>query len=167
MTVKAVVWHHSATQDGEAKDWAAILAYHTSFRVDGKSVSEVEYEARLVQGLGTKFERPWSDIGYHFGIERVGGGSPIVIQGRPVTKEGAHCKGMNGKALGVCVVGNFDLEPPDHDQLTAAVLLAQRLNAQFNLGPVNHHYHRQFADKTCPGSKFPQLKEFRRLIGGT
>ena len=88
MTPQHVLIHHSLTKDGEVVDWEAIRRYH-----------------REVNG--------WSDIGYHYGIERVGKGILLQI-GRPESQPGAHAKEMhmNSKSLGFCVVGNYDLAPP-------------------------------------------------------
>lgn len=46
-------------------------------------------------------ERGWSDIGYHYIIDRDG----TVVTGRPVSKAGAHVKGRNANSIGVCLIG--------------------------------------------------------------
>lgn len=137
---QAVVWHHSATKDGETNDWAGIKRYHVE-------------------------EKGWRDIGYHWGVERVSGKLELKI-GRPLSWEGGHCVGKNKIAIGVCVVGNFDLAAPDAETLAFAVRLGQAIGEVFPLiRPESHFYHRQFAPRTCPGTKFPALEEFRRLLG--
>ena len=47
MNPQYIVIHHSLTKDGTVADWEAIRRYH-----------------KEING--------WSDIGYHYGIERVG-----------------------------------------------------------------------------------------------
>ena len=44
----------------------------------------------------------WSDVGYHWIIERDG----AVRPGRPLWKMGAHCPPWNRKSWGVCVIGD-------------------------------------------------------------
>ena len=135
----AIVWHHSATKDGDSNDWEAIRRYH----------------------IETK---GWRNIGYHWGIERENG-AIVVREGRPLNWEGGHCVGWNKIALGVCVVGNFDMAPPDEEILAAAVKLGQNLMAQFPaITPERSFYHRQFAQKSCPGKLFPDLSDFRARL---
>jgi hypothetical protein len=43
----------------------------------------------------------WSDLGYHYLIDRDG----TVAKGRPVEKAGAHCKGHNSTTIGVSLFG--------------------------------------------------------------
>lgn len=137
----AIVWHHSATRDGVTNDWAGIRRYHME-------------------------EKGWANIGYHAGIERVNG----VVQwhwGRPLHQEGGHCVGWNKIALGVCVVGNFDLAAPDAEIIRSCVDLGRALMAAFPaITPERNFYHRQFSTKTCPGSKFLELADFRKMLGG-
>ena len=46
-------------------------------------------------------ENKWSDIGYHDVIRRNG----AIETGRPLEKPGAHAKGHNQNAIGICLVG--------------------------------------------------------------
>jgi hypothetical protein len=147
-----VVVHHSLTKDGLVVDWEAIRRYH-------------------IETNG------WSDIGYHHGLERVG--SAIVVQvGRPEFMPGAHCKeaGMNGRSIGICVVGNFDLAPPDLEMLKALrdICFAVMVNYAIPVGNVIGHRDaglmagfdwRKGQYKTCPGRLFP-MEALRSLISG-
>lgn len=49
--------------------------------------------------------RGYCDIGYHYYITRDG----QVHEGRPLWKEGAHCKGHNRHSIGICYEGGLDV----------------------------------------------------------
>lgn len=152
MNPQNVIVHHSLTKDGIVADWEAIRKYH-----------------REVNG--------WSDIGYHYGIERVGKG--ILLQvGRPESQEGAHTKEMhmNLKSLGFCVVGNFDLAPPGLEVMRFLAEIVRRKVAEYGI-PVNAVLgHREVGAmagfdwrkgqyKSCPGKYFP-MDTLRAMLSG-
>jgi hypothetical protein len=99
-----IVIHHSLSPDGVTRDWDAIRRYH-------------------VETNG------WNDIGYHAGIERVSG-VLTTQKGRDDLVIGAHCKeiGMNSISIGICVVGNFDISPPDKETLLYLTRSEGKLN---------------------------------------
>lgn len=126
-----VVFHHSLTADSGTVSWDAIRRFHVE-------------------------ENGWSDIGYHFGIERVGAGVELQL-GRSLLFSAAAVREerMNLRAAHVCVVGNFDLAPPAADIWDAVVLVATILVRTFGLGAKDIRGHRDFAPyKTCPGALF-------------
>ena len=92
-----------------------------------------------------------------------GSGSYEILVGRPWTENGAHCpqKGMNRKALGICLVGDFDEMAVPRPQWAKAVELVRMLCAIYAI-PTEHIVgHRDFNPiKTCPGRMFP-LESFR------
>ena len=155
MAWKYIMLHHSLTKDGKVVDTQAIRRYHTSYRIDGHIVDRDTYFRRQTRGEGNLFEMPWTDIGYHFLVEDINGHWEVLV-GRPLTKMGAHCKGgMNRYAIGVCFVGNYDLNPPEHsmiiytiDRLIVPLCRLFKINSDHIVG------HRQYANKTCPGNKF-------------
>ena len=86
----------------------------------------------------------WNDIGYHFLIENCG----RIIIGRDINKEGAHCFGQNKDSIGICLLGNFDIEKPSKKQILALKKLCNELN-------INEiKLHRDYSKKTCPGKNF-------------
>jgi len=154
-----IILHHSATPDQSTHDWEAIRRFHTSYRIDGVIVTEEEFIDSKRRGHKGYYVEPWSDIGYHFGIEVVNSVLK-VFTGRLMFRGGAHCKGMNFKALGICFVGNYDKSTPSADTLKAGVTLVSHLirkgkdlNA-FNISVENVQGHRDYAQKTCPGERF-------------
>jgi N-acetylmuramoyl-L-alanine amidase len=139
-----IMVHHSLTEDNNTVSWPAIRRYHIK-------------------------HNGWIDIGYHFGVEMAGLEYEAVV-GRPLTMKGAHCLegGMNEKAIGICVVGNYDLYAPSS---LAIEVLVSRLIAplmkMFNIPVQNIVFHRDFATyKTCPGEFFTKSLIINRLPGG-
>ena len=79
-----------------------------------------------------------------------------VLLGRPISAVGAHCHQdrMNHRGIGVCFVGNYDLEPPQEGMLLAAAPHLAELCRQHEIPIRNIHPHSDHAPKTCPGKKF-------------
>lgn len=138
-----IIIHHSLTPDSGTVSWDAIRRYHTQY-------------------LG------WSDIGYHFGIERVGD-DVRIFAGRPMERHGAHVKdgGFNTRSIGICVVGNYDLEEPSPEHILAAGMLCRRLMNFGTIPPAAVLGHREAQSqagvpehqrKTCPGGLFSMSK---------
>jgi len=134
MIPTSIILHHSLTKDGETVSWGAIRHYHT-------------------------IEKGWNDIGYHYGIEKVGHDHEIFV-GRMMTEQGAHCHGHNDYSLGICFIGNFDAEPPPSVQWDLGVRLVRSLLNVFSIEKMFVYPHRKFAPwKTCPGRQF-DTKQF-------
>jgi len=124
-----IIVHHSLTEDGSTVSWNAIRKYH------------------LAQG--------WIDIGYHFGIERIGDVYEILA-GRMMNETGAHTVGMNSCSMGICCVGNFDISPLPTEQLDTLVKLTKTLMVLFSIPKEHVKRHSDYASyKSCPGTQFP------------
>ena len=99
-------------------------------------------------------DRGWSDIGYHFLIDRDG----TVAKGRPVSRTGAHVKGHNTGTIGVSLFGGHGATADDlfADHFTPAQDKALRRmlkDMQSIYGPVKISGHNEYAAKGCPGFK--------------
>lgn len=152
MKPKGIIIHHSLTKDGKSVDWDGIRKYHTSYRHNGEIVSKARFAA--LKAAGAKgLESPWSDIGYHAGVERVNG-ALTTFTGRPIDQTGAHCVGKNDH-LGICIVGNFDIAPPDDELLAYFATVVAGYLCLCNLGVGDIRRHHDFAAKSCPGKQFP------------
>ena len=142
MIPRYIILHCSATPDGQEFSWDAIKRYHVH-------------------------NRGWTDIGYHYGVE-YNAGNLVLLQGRKPWVMGAHCKAAkrNGDSLGVCVVGQFDDEPPSNEVFETAVRFLAQLCFVFRISPMNVRGHREYTDmKTCPGSKWDLTKTRSRVEG--
>jgi hypothetical protein len=144
MTPTEIIIHHSLTKDSGTVSWGAIRKYHT----DPKPV-----------GMGM------TSIGYHLGIELVQSGDNFYyesLMGRVWDAEGGHTIGHNDKSLGICFVGNYDLVVPSEEMLITGAKVIRLWMRLFNIQMDSIFPHRDFADKTCPGTKFDMnvLKDF-------
>jgi len=103
--------------------------------------------------------RGWSDIGYHFVVDRNG----AVAEGRPLARSGAHCRGRNANSIGVTLVGGFGSDADDQfdehftqDQADALVALLNRLSTEHKISKITGHH--DYANKACPGFRMAQFK---------
>lgn len=136
-TINEVVLHHTwsptAAQYRGQSTWDAIRRYHVE-------------------------TNKWSDIGYHFGI----GPDLSLWRLRPVEKVGAHVLGRNAHTIGLCVLGNYDAEDPAPVLPFAATVAADILR-HYHLGPAAIRFHREFQNKSCPGTRIV-LADFRQRV---
>ena len=92
----------------------------------------------------------WSDIGYHWIIERDGS----VQQGRDAQVQGAHVRGHNHESVGICMVGGMaeNGEPEDNftsEQWLALEMLIESLELRYpEAQMVGHYFFTPY--KTCP-----------------
>ncbi len=139
--------HHSATADSGTVSWAAIERYHRE-------------------------QNGWSDVGYHAGVELVGGEDLgryrfQALIGRPPAAIGSACPegGMNRVALHVCCVGNYDAAAPPLgllECLVRRVLLPWM--REYGIPPERVVGHRDYNPaKSCPGVRF-DLELLRRMV---
>ena len=123
-----IILHCSATKDSGSASWEAIREFHTEMR-------------------------GWRDIGYHYGIEEFGD-ETVLLRGRKPWDTGAHCRagGRNRDSLGLCVVGEFDDNPPSKEKYSAVVAVLTSLCFMFSIEPDWVKGHREYEpNKTCPG----------------
>ena len=139
MNPRNIIIHHSLTKDGKTVSWNAIRKYHLS--------------------LG------WRDIGYHYGIELVDDHHEILV-GRMMNESGAHCKqqNMNYRSLGICCIGNFDVDHVPKKQWQLCLKLVRSLVDVLQLPIDNIYGHNAFAHyKSCPGTNW-SMDNFRREL---
>lgn len=110
--------------------------------------------------------RGWNDIGYHLLIERVDG-KPVLETGRNIYDDGAHCPGMNRKSIGLCFVGNFEIDYMDDDILEFGAHTLADLCIEYSIFPVRILPHNKAAlpghATACPGKNFPFIKMIKRV----
>lgn len=136
---KYIIIHHSATEEGNA------LSFNSQHISRGFS----------------------NGLGYHFVIDNGTRGKfdgQVEVSPRWIGQEnGAHCKAndMNLKAIGICLVGNFNWQKVSGKQMDSLVALVKRLKRYYRIPDKRILGHGQVpgAKTDCPGKKFP-WKEF-------
>jgi hypothetical protein len=104
-------------------------------------------------------DRNFGDIGYHFVIDPAG----RIWAGRPLNWQGAHVKDQNPGNLGICFMGNYEIQQPNHAQLVAAERFVGQAMRHYNIRVRSVYTHRELAPTACPGRYLqPQLVGLRQ-----
>jgi LysM repeat protein len=143
-----------------SKKWKYIIIHHSATD-EGDSLSFDK--AHLKKG--------WDGVGYHFVIDNGSQGkNDGLIEVSPrwlKNKDGSHCKasGMNTKAIGICLVGNFSKDSPSAKQMASLVYLTNRLRNYYGvpLERIMEHGQVPGAKTECPGKRFP-WNEFKSRL---
>ena len=93
--------------------------------------------------------RGWDGIGYHFIIRRDG----TLERGREATKVGAHARGYNRRAIGICLIGGVDEAGKPSANFTGAqwAMLERLLAALKLVWPAAEVIgHNEVSAKACP-----------------
>lgn len=97
-------------------------------------------------------DRGWSDIGYHYLIDRDG----TVAEGRSMDRDGAHVQGHNTGTIGISLFGGHGSSENDPfeanftpEQDKALRKLLADLQQKYGFTKVTGH--NEYAAKACPG----------------
>ena len=177
---KWIVLHHSWSPDNQkVNDWTSIKRYHMSWRYQGNIITEKKAKELIASGK-KGVESPDIDIAYHCGCEyeTLNGTLQLVFRiGRPLSLKGSHTKGFNLKAIGWCVIGNFDKKDMDSKQLGMFVRNAKEIMKYYNIPVMSAIGHwesyillnkaktKEEAQKikSCPGLAV-NMQNIRRLL---
>jgi len=129
-----IVIHHSGTDSGNL---AIIDRYHRE-------------------------RRHWESAGYHFviGNGTASGDGEIEVGPRWLNQQvGSHCRGRNHKAIGICLIGNFEKsgQRPTLTQMLSLAQLTAYLTLRLGIPVEKVRGHRDMpgAVTLCPGKNFP------------
>lgn len=129
-TPQYIFVHHTAVSyKKNAKQWPATDAYHKS------------------KGRGSG--------GYNY--EVAADGEVHMFRADGTVTAAQYQNSMNdGRAISICLDGNFDVEDPTPQQMAAVKQLIQDKMAKYNIPKENIYPHRYVAHyKTCCGSRIP------------
>jgi len=139
--------HYKTRRDAEIRS----IAIHHSATVEGSPKAFATYHVNA---------KHWPGIGYTYVVGKDG----KVYKCWPLSTMTYHVGKSNRSAVGICLVGNYDVETPPPVQLDAAAALVKQLQAVWS-GQLLVKGHRQYPGyswKSCPGSRFP-WQEFLAL----
>jgi N-acetyl-anhydromuramyl-L-alanine amidase AmpD len=102
----------------------------------------------------------WPGIGYHYVIDKKGN----AYKCNPISNVSYHAAGANYNSIGICLVGNFDIENPTDAQMKTAVELVKEIKQNMRIKRVIGHREVKGTKKSCPGKNF-DMNKFRERIG--
>lgn len=130
------------------RQWKYIVIHHSATPSGNAAKFNKEHQ-----------EKGWDELGYHFVI---GNGTDssngqVEIGPRwPKQKWGAHAKTpdnrFNDYGIGICLVGNFQIERPTKQQLDSLARLVSYLMQTYKIPASNVVGHRDTKPTECPGS---------------
>jgi len=138
-----------------ARKWQYIIIHHSA--TPAGTLESIDQEHR-----DRGFE---NGAAYHFIISN--GRSAGTADGRitPTARwieqlDGAHTKVLghpefNTEGIGICLIGNFDVERPTARQMAALQLLVQALRARYGIPLERIVGHGEVKNTDCPGRLFP------------
>src|ERR1035437_9955783 len=144
--IKYIVVHHSAGPQSETIE--QIRKFHTDPPPKG---------------------RGWADIAYHKLINHLG----KVFQGRPDDEIGAHALGVNQISMGVCCIGNYQIEIPSEKLVESLVQVLATLCKRHNVevdniishSDVYNHVTKHGTSTSCCGTNlYKLLPEIRAKV---
>jgi hypothetical protein len=145
------------------KRWEGIVIHHSA-----TDIGSATYIDDLHRGNG------WDGLGYDFLIDNGTGGEDgkIEVGWRwRQQREGAHCRVnpsddnyWNEHTVGICVVGNFEIQRPTEAQWQSLVKVVRFLEGRYGFGWDRVKCHREIVNTRCPG-RYLTLGELRERMG--
>jgi len=126
----------------------ALITFHHSG--DPKPFYATDYNetAQHLEGVRKyHWDRNFQDIGYHYGIDRMG----RVWQLRSTKYQGQHVRYNNEHNVGVVVLGNFDLQTMTTAQKQKVQQFGLALRNYYRLPISRIKTHQEIVSTECPG----------------
>jgi len=116
-------------------------------------------------------QKGWDELGYHFVVGNGTGSGDGQIEVGPrwgKQKWGAHAKTadqrFNNYGIGICLVGNFDIERPTSAQMRSVEKLVAYLSKTYRIPTSRIIAHSETKATECPG-RHMSVAEVRRAVG--
>lgn len=144
---------------GAKRDWYWIVIHHSATPSGSEKIFDREHR-----------QKGWDECGYHFVIGNgTGSGNGQIEVGPrwPKQKYGAHAKTpdnqYNEHGIGICLVGNFEVDRPTPAQMASLNKLVMYLMTKYNIKVAGIKGHRETKSTECPGRNF-NLIAFRKSM---
>jgi len=148
-----------------ARPWRWIVVHHSATTTGGAAAFDKMHRAK-----------GWDELGYDFviGNGTDTGNGQIEVGPRWVKQKiGAHAKTSDNRfneyGIGICLVGNFDVERPTPEQLKSLDKLIAYLMVTYHITPENILRHKDTKVTDCPGTflNIELVKRQSAAIAGT
>jgi hypothetical protein len=108
-------------------------------------------------------EKKWIDIPYHFMIDLQGN----IYEARPINLPGDTNTSYDptGHAL-ICVLGNYENQVIDKEQLNAIINLSAFLARRFSVSVDSIKGHKDYTETLCPGKDLYRYLQEGTIIKG-
>ncbi len=135
------------------RKWSAIIVHHSATLTGGARAFDRAHRAR-----------GWDELGYDFVIGNGTDTPDGYVEVGPrwkKQKQGAHCKTpsnyYNKHGIGICLVGNFDVQYPSANQLASLKKLIDFLCERYGITSNHIFGHREVphTHTRCPGKHMP------------
>jgi N-acetylmuramoyl-L-alanine amidase len=143
-----------------ANQWQYIVIHHSATPSGNAAAFDRMHKAK-----------GWDELGYHFviGNGTMSGDGQIEVGPRwEKQKWGAHAKTadqrFNNYGIGICLVGNFDIERPTARQMESVARLVGYLMKTYRIPASRVIAHSETKATECPG-RHMSVAEVRRLAG--
>lgn len=134
------------TDVANPRAWSLIVLHHSASKLGGAARFDQWHRAK-----------GWDGVGYDFvignGTDTADGEIEPTARWRKQT-DGAHVKGWNDLAIGICLVGNFEETDPTPAQADALRTLVRYLRGRFAIPGERVVGHGQLGATACPGKRF-------------
>ncbi len=155
---QGIAWLSRLPSGVRARRWQYIIVHHSATSTGNAAIFD-SYHRRLRMTYG---------LAYHFviGNGTGSGDGEIEVGGRWKRQlHGGHVRSraMNEKAIGVCLVGDFNKSHPTRKQMENLVLLVRHLMKKYNVPERRVVGHRDVQKTDCPGKNFSLTRLRRRL----
>jgi hypothetical protein len=131
----------------EPRPWQWIIIHHSATQYGN---------AHIIDGWHR--DKGWDELGYHFVIDNgnAGGDGQIEVGPRwPKQKWGAHTKTADNRfndfGIGICLVGNFDVDHPTDAQMKSVAKLVAYLMKTYRISADHIIGHGDAKPTDCPG----------------
>jgi len=128
-----------------ARPWKVVAIHHSASAQGGAARFDEWHRAK-----------GWDGVGYDFvvgnGTDTPDGSIEVTFRWRE-QRDGAHVKGWNDLAIGICLVGDFEQADPTPKQLEAAAVLVRHLRRRFAIPRERVVGHGSLGLTLCPGAR--------------
>ena len=139
------------------QNWTTIVVHHSAIKYGNAHIYDQAHRKR-----GMK-----NGLAYHFiignGIDS--GNGQIEIGPRWLKQQnGGHVRNykVNQRAIGICLVGNFEKHAPSQAQMHSFIQLTDWLTKEVLPHRVRFAGHKDIEQNLCPGKHFPLAQMHRR-----